>query len=346
MALMSVWIGMSMAIGAFLMGIVVSQAKSQSIIEHDITPMKDIFMAMFFISVGLEIKPSDIIDNIGLIMLIFVVYAILKSSTVFLAYFIGDKSIRLSFMSAVSLVAMGEFAFIIAKVGLDEGVLPPDIYASVICAALVSMVVLPLLSLKSSEICDVVYDHAPKPVLNTVRRVEAVRNRHYSKIALASKSTSSRFRERATMAYIDVLLLIGIEIVFFIFTPGMTNFLYNNMGSLSYQMCYTIVLVVNFVAIAIPLYDLIKNLKFVEKVLIETERRAETKGEGSLQRRTIKFHRAFVRINNWALVFLIAFVILILVPNSIGLVEHILAMLGGIGVILLIYAYKHKSSTG
>ncbi|MCL1811723.1 MAG: cation:proton antiporter [Methanomassiliicoccaceae archaeon] len=343
MAMMSVWIGMSMAIGAFLMGVVVSQANSRGTIEHDVTPMKDIFMAMFFISVGLEIVPSGIIGNIVLIMLIFMVYAFLKWGTVFLAYFIGDRSLRLGFMSSVSLIAMGEFAFIIAKAGLDAGVLSDDFYTSVISAALVSMVVLPLLSLNSSKICDYAFEHAPRPAIAAVRRVESVRDSHYARIALSSRSTASRFKERMTMAYIDILLVVAIEIVFFVFTSDMTNFLFNNIGTLPYTVCYTVVLAVNFVAIAIPLYNLIKNLKFVEKVLIDAERRAEARGEGNLQRRSIKFHKVFVRINNWALVFTIAFVIMILVPTSIGLIEHILAMLGGIGIILLIYAYKHRT---
>lgn len=342
MALMSVWIGMSMAIGAFLMGVVVSQANSRSTIEHDITPMKDIFMAMFFISVGLEIAPKGIVDNIILIVLIFAVYAALKAGSVFLAYFVCNRPMRIGFMSSVSLVAMGEFAFIIAKAGLDAGVVSEAFYTSVIGAALVSMVVLPLLSNNSGKICDYVYDHSPKPMINAVHKAECIRDDHYAKMSFSSKSTVSRLKERATFAYVDVLLVVIIEIVFFVFTQDMTNFLHHNMPSLSFNTCYTIILAVNFVAIAIPLYNLIKNLKFVEKVLIDAERKAEAKGEGNLQRRSIRFYKVFVRINNWTLVFLIDFVILILVPSSIGLMEHILAMLGGIAIILLIYAYRHR----
>ncbi|MDR2698567.1 MAG: cation:proton antiporter [Candidatus Methanoplasma sp.] len=345
MALMSVWIGMSMAIGAFLMGVVVSQAKSKSTIEHDITPMKDVFMAMFFISVGLEISPEGLLENIVLAIMIFSVYAILKAASVFIAYFVGNRPMRLGFMSSIGLVAMGEFAFIIAYAGLEAGVLSQEFYTAVISAALISMVALPLLSRNSDKICDYVYNNAPKPVISTVRKAESIRDGHYAKIALSSKSTSSRFKEKAAMAYVDILLVFAIEAVFFLFTPDLTMFLQDNMGSLSITACYTIVLAVNFVAIAIPLYDLIKNLKFVEKVLIDAERKAEARGEGNLQRRSIRFYKVFVRINNWTLVFMISLAILILVPSSIGPVEFLLAMLGGIGIILLIYAFKHRTST-
>ena len=349
MALMSVWIGMSMAIGAFLMGVVVSQAKCCSTIEHDITPMKDIFMSMFFISVGLMISVADIINNLLLIMGIFLIYAVLKISTVVFAYFICNRPLRIAFMSAVSLVVMGEFAFIIAKAALDAGVLNdhPEIYPSVVCAALVSMIAIPILSFNSGKIVDVVGAHAPKPVLNTVSWAENTRNRHYAKIALTSKATSSKLSDRATMAYVDILAIILIEIFFFVFTQDMTEFLHTHIqadmdpGTLK-NLSFTIVLAVNFVAIAIPLYDLVKNLKFVEKVYIDAERRAEAKGEGNLQRRTIRFYKAFIRVNNWTIVFLIAFAILIIVPTGGGLmlIEHFVAMLVAMGVILLIYAYR------
>ena len=346
MALMSVWIGMSMAIGAFLMGVVVSQASSQSTIEHDITPMKDIFMAMFFISVGLEISPQGLIDNLVLMLLMFAVYAVLKTGTVLFAYFIGNRPMRIGFMSSVSLVVMGEFAFIIAKAGLDAGVLTESFYTSVVSAALVSMVVLPVFTSRSGKICDFIYNNSPKFLISTLHKAESIRENHYSKIALSSKSTSSRFKERAVLAYVIVLLLFLIEIVFFVFASGIADFIYDNTGGgISRTICDTIVLAINFVAIAIPLYSLVKHLKFVEKVLIDSERRAEERGEGNLQKRTIKFHKAFVRMNNWVLVIVSAFAILILVPSSVGLIEHIIAMMVGIGVIVLIYAFRSRSST-
>jgi hypothetical protein len=149
------------------------------------------------------------------------------------------------------------------------------------------------------------------------------------------------------MAYVDVLAIILIEVFFFLTTADITNFLVTHIsGDMDpvqlEALCYTIVLAANFFAISIPLYDLVKNLKFVEKIYIDAERKAEARGEGNLQRRTIKFYRAFIRINNWTIVFLIAFAILIIVPSGAGLMlfEHILAMLVAMGIIMLIYAYR------
>ena len=347
MALMSVWIGMSMAIGAFLMGVIVSQSNARNTIEHDITPMKDIFMAMFFISIGLEITPLGLVENIILTLIIFAVYTLLKIGSVFIAYFIGNKPLRISFMSAMSLVAMGEFAFIIAKAGFDAGILSQSFYTSVVSAALISMVALPILSRNSGRIYDYISKNSPKPVVNAVKGAAAIRDDRYAKVSLTSKSTSSKFKQKAILVYVTILLLIMIEVVFLFLTPSITNFLFNNIQmGVSYNICYIVVLAVNFVIITLLVENLMRHIKFVQKVLIDAERKAESKGKGNLQRRSIRFYKAFLKINNWLFAFAIAFVVMMLmpVPSDLGVIEHTFAAICGLGVVLLIYAFRHRTN--
>lgn len=340
MALMSVVIGMSMAIGAFLMGVVVSQANSRSAIEHDVTPMKDIFMAMFFISVGLQISPEGVINNIILILEIFLVYAALKAGSVIVAYYVGNKSMRLSFMSSVSLVAMGEFAFIIAKEAMDAGIVSESFYTSVIGAALVSMVMLPLLSNNSGKICDVVQAKAPKPLLSTFVKMETMRGNYYQKMALSSKKTMGKMKTRAVLVYADLLLLIGMEIVFIVFGADLSEFFYDNLIWLSQTDCFILTLALNFAALAIPLFNLIKNVKFLEKIVIDVERKAERTGGGNTQRRSIRFYKRFIKINNWAIVLIIDILIISIFSKGLGFWEHIIAMVIGIGLIIALYLRK------
>ena len=345
MAVMSVWIGMSMAIGAFLMGVVVSQASSRSTIEHDITPMKDIFMAIFFINVGLWITPEGIYNNLVLVIAIFIIYAILKISTVTFAYFIGNRPLRIGFMSAVSLVAMGEFAFIIAYAGLQAEVLSNDFYTSVVCAALVSMVALPILSLNSGKIADYTGKHSPKPVLNAVKRVETMRNDQYSRIAMSSKHTASRFREKAVFAYAFILLLVAVEVVFFLTSYDLAGFINRNAANITPELSHIIVLMVNFVIVAVILYKIVKNLKFIGKVLLDAERKAGAINPGST---SLKVQKAFIKVNNWALVFTITFLIVFLITNGASMIfEPLVASVGGMGIISIFYAYRRvTASTG
>lgn len=339
MALLSVVIGMSMAIGAFLMGVVVSQSSSRTTIEHDITPMKDIFMAMFFISVGLQITPGGIINNIVMVVTIFAIYTILKTGSVFFAYFVGNKTLRVGFISAVSLVAMGEFAFIIAYAGLEAGVLSNDFYTAVVSAALVSMVALPILSHNATKICDYAGTHAPKSVLSAANRVETFRNDQYARLTLTSKHTASKFKEKVVYAYAFILLLAVIEAIFFFFSTDLAEFINRNTVSMiTLDISYTIVLMVNFVIVAVILYKVVRNLKFVGKVLLDAERKAGVLSKP--KRATLKVQKAFIRVNNWALALVVTFIIIVLVPNGAGIIEHIFAMLGGMGLIGIFYAYK------
>ena len=75
MALLATKIGLSMAIGAFIMGVIVSQCQFSQEIMTKTEPMKELFMAIFFISIGLEIVPDELLHNIPLILIIFGVFA-------------------------------------------------------------------------------------------------------------------------------------------------------------------------------------------------------------------------------------------------------------------------------
>ncbi len=70
--------GLSVAIGAFLMGIMVAASKAHHTVESYVDPLKSLFMAMFFISVGMEVQLGSLSDNIILIVIIFVVFALCK----------------------------------------------------------------------------------------------------------------------------------------------------------------------------------------------------------------------------------------------------------------------------
>lgn len=336
LALLSVWIGMSMAIGAFLMGVIVSQSTMRRRIEHDVTPMKNIFMAMFFISIGLEIAPSGMIDNIFLIFAIFAVYALLKFGSVLVAYFIGNKPIRQSFMSALSLVAMGEFAFIIAKEALDAGVVSEDFYTAVIGAALVSMIALPLMTKNSDKVYDTLETKTPASIKSRIVSLVATRDMYYSKMALASKSTAEKFRKRATVAYIFLLVTAIVEILFVIYTQDLTDYIYNSVDGFSYPVCYTLVLFFNFLMLFYPLYKVVKNLKFLDRVFVDNERKA-AESEGNSKLKSLKLHHRFIEANIWTLILILDFIILLIVPSKVGFWEHVLVLLGGIAVILAVY---------
>ena len=138
--------GLSMAIGAFLAGLLISVARNSKDIESTVEPMKNLFMSMFFISVGMEVNLTTLSENLDTMALFNIMFAGFLVTTVFLGFWLNGEKGKLGFVSAISMTAMGEFAFIISKEALDHGVVDDGFYTSIIGAALVSMVLMPILS--------------------------------------------------------------------------------------------------------------------------------------------------------------------------------------------------------
>ncbi len=321
MALLSTKIGLSMAIGAFIMGVIVSQCKFSHDIMAKTEPMKELFMAIFFISIGLEIVPSELLDNIPLILIIFGVFAIAKISTVLLAYLLGNRGLRISFMSAVSLVAMGEFAFIIAKTALDAGVVGQDFYSAVIGAALVSMVVLPLLSKNSFKIYDKVSAKAPASVHNAVAKMSCARSDAYER-AKSSKQSASIVRSKLIMIYIDLVVIAAIEIAFYFISP----YIYENLDPLlpgTIHIANSISMIANFLILLPPIINLVHNLKLIDEIMVEGGKKQRHQAECY----DSSIYEKFMKLSSILLILTIDFLVLLIIPNPLLLWEQIAVIL-------------------
>jgi len=322
MALLAEYAGLSVAIGAFLMGMMIAPSRKHKELSHDIEPMKSIFMAMFFISVGMEISVQSLMDNIVLIITLYAIFAILKSSTVFLGYWLGNETCRNGFISALSLVAMGEFAFIIAKQALDYGVVDNGFYTSVIGAALLSMILLPVLSRWSAETWDKAVAVCPSGLMNVCRNVNGARDNLYSNMSKSSEKTKNQFKRLMTLNYVCVLMAILVEIVFVLINPAFAMWLEHYVGGTA--LIWSIaMLLVNLILIYIPIYFIVHNI-----------RAARSMGDGGnlaydIEDKDGKFSISsmFRMSSTMMLSMMIALIVLVIVPNNLGIWEHIAVIL-------------------
>lgn len=207
MALISSTIGLSIAIGAFLMGLMVSQSSFVTIIKSKVEPLKELFMAVFFISIGIQIDPLLVVRGLPLAAIIALTFILAKVLSVSIASYINNMKMRSSFQVATSLAVMGEFAFIIAKVALDAGQVGPEFYSSILGAALITMLCLPLLSKNSARIFDGLVNHMPLAWSSL-----------FTRISMFKKDVSARFdalQETRRKARAE-LLLISIDLVIII----------------------------------------------------------------------------------------------------------------------------------
>lgn len=138
MAVVSVMCGFSLALGAFVMGSILAGTSFAERIERVIMPIKDLFGSVFFISVGMMVNPDVIVTYAGPILALSAV--VIVSMIVFgtSGMLITGQSLKVAMESGFSLTQIGEFAFIIATLGMSLGVLDSTIYPIVVAVSVLT----------------------------------------------------------------------------------------------------------------------------------------------------------------------------------------------------------------
>ena len=343
MAWLSVYIGMSMAIGAFLMGVIVSQSKFCEHIAEKTEPMKELFMAVFFISVGMEVTFQGFIDSLPMAVGILLVFMMSKFITVFLGYFVGNKGFEESFVCSVSLMAMGEFAFIISSEAYKNGVVTEGFYTAVIGAALMSMVLLPILTKKMYNASDWLIAKRPRPFGTLAEGAYGIRKDIYTKLE-SSPNMGDYIRSNLRKTYFCILLIIVIEIVFSGFMDQMTEFT-AELISVDFMdneyLAYIILMVLNFLLLSIPTYALIKSIKAIDELMIEGEQKIARRHPEDFE----KIKPVYERILNFstiAMIIVIDFAIMAVVPGPFGAEKSSLIVIPVAILVFLIGMYLSK----
>ena len=138
MAVFSVYSGFSLALGAFIMGSILAGTCEAEHIENVVKPVKDLFGAVFFISVGMMVNPDIIVEyssTIIILSLVVIVGMIIFGTFGMLA---TGQSLKIAIESGFSLTQIGEFAFIIASLGLSLKVLDPTLYPIVVAVSVIT----------------------------------------------------------------------------------------------------------------------------------------------------------------------------------------------------------------
>lgn len=141
----AVFFGASMALGAFLAGMVMGQTKVSHQLASDVLPMRDAFAVLFFVSVGMLFDPGAIIREPILLLSLLGVVLVAKPLTALLIVWTLGYSVRTALTVAVGLAQIGEFSFILAEEALGLGLLTPEGQSVLIACALLSIPLNPLL---------------------------------------------------------------------------------------------------------------------------------------------------------------------------------------------------------
>lgn len=200
MAVFSVSCGFSLALGAFVMGSILAGTSYAERIEHVVSPVKDLFGAIFFISVGMMVNPTVIVEYWRPILLLSAV--VVCGGVIFgtSGMLITGQPMKIAIQSGFTLTQIGEFSFIIATLGTSLGVLDASMYPIIVAVSVITTFGTPYFIRLADPTYNLVAKHIPKRWQFLIDR--------YSSTA-ATESESKRVWQNIMQRYAWRVLLYG-----------------------------------------------------------------------------------------------------------------------------------------
>lgn len=170
MVVLSVNVGFSAALGAFVMGSIFAETTSVERIEHLIQPVKDLFGAIFFVSVGMMIDPSVLVDHAKPVIIVTLLTIFGKFFASASGAILSGQPLKQSVQAGLSLAQIGEFSFIIAALGVSLKVTSEFLYPITVAASVVTTLTTPFLIKNSEWFYFLIERKLPKRWINFLNR--------------------------------------------------------------------------------------------------------------------------------------------------------------------------------
>lgn len=137
--------GVSLALGAFLAGVVLGESSVSHQIGAEVLPFREVFAVVFFVSVGMLVNPAHLVANAGQVLALTALIVVGKALITVLLGFVLPSSGKTILVVAAGLSQIGEFSFIVGQAGVGLGILSQDQYSLILAGALLAIVLNPLL---------------------------------------------------------------------------------------------------------------------------------------------------------------------------------------------------------
>lgn len=144
-ALFTSSIGLSLALGAFLAGIVISGSQYSQQAMGNIVPLRDMFMSFFFVSVGMLLNIGYLFDHLPILILASFVLIFIKSIAGVTITFLLGYPLRTAILAGLALSQVGEFSFVLSRLGVEYSLLTEETYQAFLAVSIITMGVTPFL---------------------------------------------------------------------------------------------------------------------------------------------------------------------------------------------------------
>ena len=221
MAVLSTKVGFSSAFGAFVMGSILAETVEAEKIIKLVEPVKNLFGAIFFVSVGMLVDPKILVEYA--LPIVVLVGTILVGQAVFgtFGFMLGGESLKSAMRCGFSMAQIGEFSFIIASLGLSLGVISEFLYPVVVAVSVITTFLTPYMIRLANPAYRILESHLPNRLINVLN--------HF---AMSHPQTQQQNKWRSlirqmvvnTVAY-SILSAAAITIMFTFVLPLMRNLL-------------------------------------------------------------------------------------------------------------------------
>ena len=164
-SLVASMLGYSVALGAFLIGAVMAETRQIHKIEAVTAPVRDMFSAIFFVTIGMLIAPRMLMAYAGPIAIISLVVVVGKVASCSFGVFVGGRDLRTSLCVGMGLAQIGEFSFIIATLGLSLKVTSDFLYPVAVAVSVVTTLVTPYLLRATEPVAAYLDRVVPRPIM-------------------------------------------------------------------------------------------------------------------------------------------------------------------------------------
>ena len=184
MAVFSTKVGFSSAFGAFIMGSILAETIEAERIEKLVEPVKNLFGAIFFVSVGMLVDPEILVDYafpiFALVMTILVGQAIFGT----ISFMLGGESLKSAMRCGFSMAQIGEFSFIIASLGLSLGVIGDFLYPVVVAVSVITTFLTPYMIRLATPVYNNLERHLPSKFIKLLNQLTMSQKEEHQKESL------------------------------------------------------------------------------------------------------------------------------------------------------------------
>ena len=171
MAVFSTKVGFSSAFGAFIMGSILAETIEAESIEKLVEPVKNLFGAVFFVSVGMLVDPKILVEYA--LPILCLVLTILVGQSLFgtISFMLGGQSLKSAIRCGFSMAQIGEFSFIIASLGLSLGVIGKFLYPVVVAVSVITTFLTPYMIRLATPAYSKLEKHLPTKFINSLNQL-------------------------------------------------------------------------------------------------------------------------------------------------------------------------------